>query len=169
MKKVLGCWIGKSIGGTLGAPFEWKRQFNDVSFYTQDLQGDPLPNDDLDIQLLWLIALEEQGIDIDGKVLGEYFLLYVTPHWGEYGMGKINMRAGLQPPLSGMHNNPLKDSCGAFIRSEIWACIAPCWPEVAVRYAYEDAIIDHGDGEGTFAEVFCAALESAASIRSWRT
>ena len=33
--KVLGCWLGKNIGGTLGAPFEWRRQVNDVSFYTQ--------------------------------------------------------------------------------------------------------------------------------------
>ena len=31
--KVLGCWIGKNVGGTIGAPFEFKRQFNDVSFY----------------------------------------------------------------------------------------------------------------------------------------
>ena len=160
--KVLGCWMGKNIGGTLGAPFEWRRQINDVAFYTQDLQGEPLPNDDLDIQLLWLIALEEQGIKIDAHVLGEYFLLYVTPHWAEYGMAKINMRSGLQPPLSGMHNNPYKHSCGAFIRSEIWACIAPGCPAVAAKYAYEDAIIDHGDGEGTFAEVFCAAMGSAA-------
>ena len=36
----------------LGAPFEWKRQVNHVSFYTRDLKGEPLPNDDLDIQLL---------------------------------------------------------------------------------------------------------------------
>ena len=38
---VLGCWLGKNIGGTLGALFEWRRQLNDVSFYTQDLGGEP--------------------------------------------------------------------------------------------------------------------------------
>jgi len=68
------------------------------------------------------------------------------------------------PPLSGTENNPFKDSCGAFIRSEIWACIAPGCPEIAAKYAYEDAIVDHGNGEGTFAEVFCAALQSAAFV-----
>jgi hypothetical protein len=156
--------MGKNIGGTLGAPFEWRRQVNDVNFYTQDLHGEPLPNDDLDIQLLWLIALEERGVELDAHTLGEYFLLYVTPHWAEYGMAKVNMRSGLQPPLSGMFNNPYKHSCGAFIRSEIWACIAPGCPAVAAQYATEDAIIDHGDGEGTFAAVFSAALESAAFV-----
>lgn len=162
--KVLGCWMGKNIGGTLGAPFEWRRQINQVSFYTQDLQGEPLPNDDLDIQLLWLVALEEMGVDLDAHTLAEYWTLYVTPHWAEYGTAKINLRAGLMPPLSGTLHNEYKDSCGSFIRSEIWACIAPGSPSVAAWYAYQDAILDHGNGEGIFAEVFCAALESAAFV-----
>ncbi len=163
-RKVLGCWMGKNIGGTLGAPFEWRRQVNDVSFYTQDLGGEPLPNDDLDIQLLWLVALEEMGIGLDAHTLADYWCLYVTPHWSEYGTGKINMRTGLPPALCGTVGNTYKDSCGAFIRSEIWACIAPGCPSLAARYAYEDAVLDHGNGEGTYAEVFCAALESAAFV-----
>ncbi|AUS97466.1 hypothetical protein CDQ84_06510 [Clostridium thermosuccinogenes] len=162
--KVLGCWMGKNAGGTLGAPMEWKRQVNNVTFYTQDMKGEPLPNDDLDIQLLWLVALEERGIDINGRTLGEYWQTYVTPFWAEYGAAKINMRSGLMPPLSGMANNVFKHSCGAYIRSEIWACIAPGAPDIAVKYAYEDAIIDHGDGEGVYAEMFAAALESAAFV-----
>ena len=162
--KILGCWIGKNIGGTIGAPFEWRRQINDVSFYTQDLGGEPLPNDDLDIQLLWLVALEEKGVDLDAHTLAEYWTLYVTPHWAEYGVAKINMRAGLMPPLCGMRDNVHKDSCGAFIRSEIWACIAPGDPHLAAYYALQDAMLDHGDGEGTYSAVFCAALESAAFV-----
>jgi ADP-ribosylglycohydrolase len=162
--KVLGCWMGKNIGGTLGAPFEWKRQVNNVSFYTTELKGEPLPNDDLDIQLLWLIALEERGVALDAKTMAELWLIYVAAHWSEYGITKVNLRAGLLPPLSGMYNNPFKDSCGAFIRSELWACIAPGCPRTAARFALEDAMIDHGDGEGTYAAVFCAALESAAFV-----
>jgi ADP-ribosylglycohydrolase len=166
LDKVLGCWMGKNIGGTLGAPFEWRRQVNDVKFYTQELHGEPLPNDDLDIQLLWLIALEERGIAIEARTLADYWCQYVAPHWSEYGTGKANMRSGLLPPLCGSLRNDFKDSCGAFIRSEIWACIAPGQPAIAARYAYEDAVLDHGNGEGTYAEVFCAALESAAFVVS---
>ena len=163
-QKVLGCWTGKNIGGTLGAPFEWKRQINNVKYYEQELGGEPLPNDDLDIQLLWLIAMEERGIDIDSKVLADYWQLYVTPHWAEYGNAKINMKSGLMPPLSGILNNSFKDSNGCFIRSEIWACISPGCPKIATQMAYEDAIIDHGDGEGMYAEIFCAAVESSAFV-----
>jgi len=165
LDKVKGCWLGKSIGGTLGAPFEWHRQVNAVDFYTQNLTGEALPNDDLDIQLLWLIALEEQGIRISSRLLSEYWSLYVTPHWSEYGVAKANLRMGLVPPHSGYHNNPYRHSCGAFIRSEIWACIAPGLPQIAAKYAYEDAIIDHGgDAEGLYAEIFCASVESAAFV-----
>jgi ADP-ribosylglycohydrolase len=164
LSRVLGCWMGKNIGGTLGAPFEWKRQVNDVTFYTHDLSGEPLPNDDLDLQLLWLIVMEETGIELDPATLAEYWLLYITPHWSEYGTSKVNMRAGLLPPLCGTVNNVQKDSCGSFIRSEIWACIAPAFPRLAARYAYNDAVVDHGNGEGVYAEMFCAALESAAFV-----
>jgi ADP-ribosylglycohydrolase len=165
--KVLGCWLGKNVGGTLGAPFEWQRQLNDVSFYVQEnLNGQPLPNDDLDIQLLWLCAIEEKGLDVNAHRLAEYWCLYVTPYWCEYGTAKINMRQGLQPPICGSFQNAYKHSCGSYIRSEIWACIAPGLPAIAARYAYEDAILDHGNGEGTYAEIFMAALESAAFILS---
>lgn len=80
--KVLGCWFGKNIGGTLGAPFEWRRQINHVTDYTQDLGGKALPNDDLDIQLLWLIVLEERKLNVDTRDLAYYFSIFVTPHWG---------------------------------------------------------------------------------------
>lgn len=165
-EKLAGCFMGKNIGGTAGAPLEWKRQVNDFDFYMQELDGNPLPNDDLDIQLLWLVALEEKGLTLDAKTLAEYWLTFVTPHWSEYGTGKINMRAGLLPPVCGTFQNEYKHSCGAYIRSEIWAAIAPGAPYIAAKYAYEDAALDHGDGEGTYAEVFIAALESAAFVES---
>ena len=161
---VKGCWMGKNIGGTLGAPMEWIRKVHNVEFYQQELDGNPLPNDDLDLQLLWLIALEEQGIYLNARTLGDYWIHHISPNWAEYGNAKANMKAGLIPPLSGSFNNSFKDSCGSYIRSEIWACISPGYPQQAARYAYEDAIVDHGNGEGVYGEVFCAAFESAAFV-----
>lgn len=163
--KVMGCWTGKNIGGVLGAPFEGLRQVNEVNFYTQDLSMGPPPNDDLDLQIVWLAAAERYGRNVDAAILGEYWLSYVIPNWVEYGTGKANLRAGLMPPLSGLIDNTYKDSCGCFIRSEIWACLAPGHPEIAARYAYEDAIVDHAD-DGMYGEIFFAALQSAAFTES---
>lgn len=161
--KVLGCWTGKNIGGVLGAPFEGRRQVNHVDFYTQDLTMGPPPNDDLDLQIVWLAAVERFGQNVNASVLGEYWLSFIIPNWVEYGTGKANLRAGLQPPLSGVTDNVYGNSCGCFIRSEIWACLAPGHPELAARYAYEDAIVDHY-GEGMYGEIFFAALQSAAFV-----
>lgn len=160
--KVMGCFLGKNIGGTLGMPMEWERSKNNVTYYTHDITGEPLPNDDLDIQVLWLLALEEHGFSIDSSILGEYFNEYMIFTHAEYGTAKTNLRAGLKPPVSGSFHNSFKDSCGSYIRADIWACLFPGHPELAARYAFEDAIVDHGDGEGVFAEVFIAAMESAA-------
>lgn len=161
--KVRACWLGKNIGGTLGAPFECYRGVYDLDYYTHDLSLGVLPNDDLDLQLAWLCAAEKYGKGVNAKILGEYWLSYVVADWSEYGAGKNNLRYGLQPPISGWYGNHNKDSCGSFIRSEIWACLMPGHPELAVKYAYEDAICDHAD-EGVYGEMFCAALQSAAFV-----
>ena len=163
--KVRGCWLGKNIGGTLGAPFEASREVHDVEFYTHDIAKGVLPNDDLDLQLIWLNAAEKYGPAVDSKILSEYWISCIVPNWAEYGVSKSNLRMGIAPPFSGSLNNAFKDSNGAWIRSEIWACLAPGHPEIAVRYAYEDACVDHAD-EGIYAEVFTAALESAAFVES---
>jgi ADP-ribosylglycohydrolase len=164
--KVMGCWAGKNIGGVLGAPFEGTRQLiTGVDFYTQDLSKGPPPNDDLDLQIVWLAAVERYGRNVNASILGDYWLSYIIPNWVEYGTGKANLRAGLEPPLAGLIDNTYKDSCGCFIRSEIWACLAPGQPQLSARYAYEDAIVDH-QGEGMYGEVFCAALQSAAFVES---
>jgi ADP-ribosylglycohydrolase len=162
--KVYGCWIGKSIGGTLGAPFEGKPEMPDVHDFTTP-SGKPFPNDDLDLQLIWLKALEDRGpLGVNEQVIGEYWLNYIPPHWNEYGLGKSNMKTGLLPPLSGDHENIWRNSNGAWIRSEIWACCAPGCPEIATKYAWFDACVDHGTGEGTYAELFTSSVESAAFV-----
>ena len=162
--KIYACWIGKNIGGTMGGPYEGVRSLLDIKGFATE-KGEPLPNDDLDLQIVWLRAVEKLGpYNINSKTLGETWLSFVGPHWNEYGIGKANMKCGLLPPLSGDYRNDWKNSNGAWIRTEIWACLAPANPDIAAYYAFEDACVDHGIGEGTYAAMFVAAIESAAFI-----
>lgn len=165
--KIYGCWIGKNIGGTIGGPYEGQKELLDVQGFST-APGEALPNDDLDLQLVWLRAATEQGpLAVNANVLGEYWTYLIGPHWNEYGVCKANMRAGLLPPLSGSaYNEEWENSNGAWIRTEIWACANPGRPDNALRYAFEDACVDHGLGEGTYAAVFIAALESSAFVIS---
>lgn len=165
LDKVKACWTGKNIGGTMGAPYERKTEMQDIQgFITK--KGEPMPNDDLDLQLCWLCAVEDRGIkNITPQLLGEYWIDYIPPYWNEYGIGKANLAMGMLPPYSGEYKNEKwSDSNGAFIRTEIWACLFPSLPELAVRYAYIDACVDHGLGEGTYSAMFVAAMESAAFV-----
>ena len=165
--RIYACWLGKNIGGTLGTPYEGGRQINDITGF-KSKPGEPLPNDDLDLQLVWLRAMSELGPEhVDAQALGEYWLSYITPHWNEYGIGKSNMAEGFLPPLSGeLYNDAWKHSNGAWIRTEIWSCLYPANVEQAIRYAYEDASVDHGLNEGTYAAIFVAAMESSAFVVS---
>ncbi|GAA3853718.1 ADP-ribosylglycohydrolase family protein [Tessaracoccus defluvii] len=164
--RVYGCWQGKNAGGTLGTPLEkaWGQDEPFDVWWYPELQEGGLPNDDLEMQLVWLKALEEVGPGITARDLSRYWLDHIGYNWDEYGLSKLNLRLGLEPPLSGHHNNWFTDCMGSPIRSEIWACVAPGQPRIAARYAYQDAICDHAGGEGVYGELFNAALESAAFV-----
>ena len=164
--KVLGCWAGKNIGGTLGGPFEKKPGPHDVSFYTHEINGDPLPNDDLDLQLIWLAGLEKHfsPYQLTPRIMGQLWYDHIIGPWNEYSVCVKNISHGFYPPLSGVVNNDVwKWSNGAWIRSEIWACCFPGSPDEAIQLAWLDACCDHC-GEGIYAEMFTAALESAAFV-----
>ena len=163
--RIYACWTGKNIGGTLGAPYEMRTEINDISGFATEA-GEPLPNDDLDLQLVWLRAVDQLGPNaVNSKVLGEYWTSFITPHWSEYGVSKSNMREGFLPPLSGhMFNEEWRNSNGAWIRTEIWSCLYPGNVEKAIHFAYEDACVDHGLNEGTYAAIFVAAMESSAFV-----
>lgn len=164
--KILGCFNGKNVGGTLGAPLEGKNGFFDIEYFIQpNIVNNPLPNDDLDLQISSLNAVRRFGRCVSSEILAEYYNIFVNPSWAEYGVGKSNLRRGIPTPICGYHANSYKDSCGSFIRSEIWACLCPGHPELATRYAYFDSSIDHAD-EGTYGEVFWAAVQSAAFVES---
>lgn len=167
LDKLHACWLGKNIGGTMGGPYEGTREMLDVTGFKTE-SNYPLPNDDLDLQLVWLCAMEDTGAGkLTANTLADYWLDWLPVHWNEYGICKTNLRLGLLPPMSGeVDNSKWKTSNGAWIRSEIWASLAPGAPDAAVKYAVMDAMVDHGISEGVCAEIFTAGMQSLAYIES---
>ncbi|MFX0155926.1 MAG: ADP-ribosylglycohydrolase family protein [Candidatus Hodarchaeota archaeon] len=162
--KVYACWLGKNIGGTLGAPYETKKSLNTLTYY-DPVPHKAAPNDDIDLQLIWLKMLEEKGINPSLVDFAEYWKRYAIAYpWNEYGFLKRNLNRGLMPPITGCFENYFIDEMGSPIRSEIWACIAPGDPQLAASMALKDAVIDHAGGEGVYGEMFWAAVESAAFV-----
>ncbi|MER3472906.1 MAG: hypothetical protein C4335_02480 [Armatimonadota bacterium] len=164
--KVYACWLGKNIGGTLGAPYEGQKTMHALTFY-DPLPDKSAPNDDLDLQLVWLEMLRERGIYPTLSDFADYWTKHLAPYpWNEYGFCQRNLARGLRPPISGCFENYYIDEMGSPIRSEIWACVAPGNPQLAASLAWLDAALDHAGGEGTYGEMFWAAVESAAFVIS---
>lgn len=160
--KIYACWLGKNIGGTLGTPVEGCKEIMHLTWYPRLDPKGALPNDDLDLQLVNLHAMEQYGVHLDAAGIAAEWTEHVYFPWDEYGYSGTAMRMGFKPPFSGTFDNSFTDCMGSPIRSEIWAAICAGKPRLAAYFAWQDAVVDHAGGEGVFGEIFNAALEAAA-------
>ena len=161
LDKIYGCFLGKTVIGTLGAPYEGIKMPLELPF-TPDMINTMLPNDDLDLQVLWLDVAELYGKAFTSDQLLERFVNYCDYSPGEYAVMRKNFGRGIHAPASGGFSNDFYiGGMGCPIRSEIWACLAPLNPSLAAEYATRDGVLDH-QGESVYGERFFAALESAA-------
>lgn len=159
--KVYGGWIGKCVGGNIGAAVEnnkYLMDLNENEIFPEEIP----PNDDLDLQLLWLQVLEEKGIHIKSRDLAEAWETYCWYPFNEYGYFLHNFERKIYPPVSGAFNNEyFRQSMGSPIRSEIWGMISIGNASLAMEYAEKDATLDH-DTESVWAEQMLAAIEAEA-------
>lgn len=161
LDKVYGCFIGKAISGNIGAPHEGVKMPMDLEFLPQmvDLER---PNDDLDLQILWLEVVEKKGPHFTAYDLLESFCANCDYSPGEYAVMRKNFARAIYPPYSGKFcNDYYTEGMGSPIRSEIWGCLAVGNMELASEFATRDGQLDHY-GESIWAECFLAALESEA-------
>lgn len=161
-KRLRSCFMGKSVGGTLGMPYEGQQKLLNLSYY------DPVPtemvaNDDLDLQVMFLESVRRYGLPVHREYLAKTWLESLRFVCDEYGVAQKNLRGGLRPPVSGLYDNKFYGGMGAAIRTELWACLAPGDPQLAAALAREDSCIDHYD-DGVEGAEFLAAVESAAFV-----
>ena len=98
--KIYACWLGKNIGGTLGAPIEGRTDFMDIKWFPELGEKGCIPNDDLDLQLLNLHALEHFGASLRAEQLGREWVEHNYFPVDEYGYAVTNLRRGLRLPLA---------------------------------------------------------------------
>jgi ADP-ribosylglycohydrolase len=162
--KVLGGWVGKCAGGILGAPIEGYKTFNAIEL-SDELFASNFPNDDLDLQVLWLDMVDRKGPWVREADFTAHWRDHVAFPWNEYGIATRNIRLGLDIPDTGRHNNDYwSESMGSPIRSEIWGMLFPGDPARAARYARMDSELDH-TGFSVHAEQFFSACAALAFVR----
>ena len=164
-EKLDACFIGKTVGGTLGIPREGHLDVAKIDYY-DPVPTEMLPNDDLDLQVSNLQIVMQGGLPVCRYHLGDTWRFYNRCSLpDEYGVARANYEKLLRAPLSGIYDNHFHGGMGSAIRTELWACLAPADPDLAVRMAIEDACVDHYD-DGILAAVFLSAMESAAFAES---
>ena len=166
--KVYGGWLGKCLGGAAGAPVEGIKKLIPCEDFREMIRPD-LPNDDLDLQLLWLEVLQKKGRRVTAADLAEAWDRQCWYPFNEYGIFLKNYERGILPPYSGSFNNPLFcEGEGCPIRSEIWGMVFPGDGDTAAAYAGMDGSLDHA-GEAVWIEQYYAAVESMAFADGYDT
>jgi len=163
--KVTGCYIGKSIGGSFGTPFEGMKQIIDVSF-DRSILDKLVENDDLDLQVLFLQGVKTCGEHINSYDLAGLFYEKYPFCPGEYAYFKKNFERGVNPPYSGSFNNDFySEGMGCCIRGELWGCLFPANPGLASRYAALDGALDHSR-ESVISEQFISSVVALAFVEN---
>ena len=165
-RRVHGGWLGKLIGGAVGARFDGQRETQEVEEYPQAGARFPASvHEGTDFQITWLRALQTAGPKITPDDLIGAWLKHLAHAHGEYPHARANFRKEVPPPVSGIFDNPFREGLGALARAELWGMVAPGDPERAASYAWQDASLDHA-GPGVESAIWLAALVSAAFAES---
>ena len=167
--KIAGGWAGKMIGVTYGAPTEFRAQgsiFSDsIKWKPSDIRGS-IWQDDLYVQLTFLMSMDKFGINAPAKKFQEMFAKAGYPLWHANMMARKNYFDSIFAPQSGNPEfNMHADDIDFQIEADYIGFMCPGMPnkanEIANRIGH---IMNYGDG--VYGGVFVASLYSAAFLDS---
>jgi hypothetical protein len=165
--RVYGGWLGKLVGTAVGRPLDGQKSVaggHEVTGYPEKLaEVSEVRSEGIDFQLVWLRALQLAGAKIADEDLIGSWLRHITYASDEYACARANFRKGVNPPLSGVLDNPFRESLGAFARADLWGMLTPGDPEQAAWFARRDAMLDHS-GAGVEAAIWLAGMVSGAFV-----
>ena len=163
--KIAGGWAGKMIGVTYGAPTEFHAQgktFEDsIKWIPSDVKGS-IWQDDIYVQLTFLMAMDRYGIDAPAKKFQELFAKAGYQLWHANVQARKNYFDSIFPPLSGQPEYNLHaDDIDFQIEADYIGFMCPGMPQTANQIADKIGhIMNYGDG--VYGGVFVAALYAEA-------
>ena len=163
--KIAGGWAGKMIGVTYGAPTEFHAQGRiyeePINWKPSDLKGS-LWQDDIYVQLTFLMTMDKYGIDAPAKKYQEMFAKAGYPLWHANMQARKNYFDSIFAPLSGNPEyNIHADDIDFQIESDYIGFMCPSMPGTAVEIADKIGhIMNYGDG--VYGGIFVAALYAEA-------
>lgn len=163
--KIAGGWAGKMIGVSYGAPTEFRATGeiyeNDLQWTPERVQGS-IGQDDMYVQLSFMMAMDQYGIDAPADKLAESFATAGYHLWHANVMARKNFLDGIMPPLSGSPEYNLHcDDIDFQIEADYIGFMCPGMPHTATEIAERVGhIMNYGDG--VYGGVFVDALYAEA-------
>lgn len=167
--KIAGGWAGKMVGVTYGAPTEFRAQgrtYDDsIKWKPSDIKGS-MWQDDIYVQLTFLMSMDKYGIDAPAKKYQEMFAKAGYPLWHANMQARKNYYDSIFAPLSGSPEyNIHADDIDFQIEADYIGFMCPGMPLTAVSIADKiGRIMNYGDG--VYGGIFVAALYSEAFFES---
>lgn len=165
--KILGSWVGQTVGVVWGASTEFqylKKMIPDSE--VPDINGlnldDVAGQDDLYVEIPFLEAMKEHGVDCSQKHIADKFRDSEFPLDHANKIGRENLRKGIEAPMSGHYRyNPHCDDLDWQIESDFVGHIYPGMVNECAARAFEIGhIMNYGDG--VYGGVFVATMHAAA-------
>lgn len=163
--KIAGGWAGKMVGVTYGAPTEFRAQgktYEDpINWKPSDIRGS-LWQDDIYVQLTFLMAMDKYGVDAPSKKYQEMFAKAGYPLWHANMQARKNFYDSIFAPLSGSPEyNIHADDIDFQIEADYIGFMSPGMPQTAHAIADKiGRIMNYGDG--LYGGIFVAALYAEA-------
>lgn len=167
--KIAGGWAGKMIGVTYGAPTEFKakgKTFEDsIKWKPSDVKGS-IWQDDIYVQLTFLMTMDQYGIDAPAKKYQELFAKAGYHLWHANVQSRKNYFDSIFPPQSGHPDYNLHaDDIDFQIEADYIGFMCPGMPQTANQIADKIGhIMNYGDG--VYGGVFVASLYAEAYFES---
>lgn len=167
--KIAGGWAGKMAGVTYGAPTEFRAQHkiyeDPIAWQPSDIKGS-MWQDDIYVQLTFLMSMDKYGIDAPSKKYQEMFAKAGYQLWHANMQGRKNYYDSIFAPLSGTPEyNIHADDIDFQIEADYIGFMCPGMPKTASLIADKiGRIMNYGDG--VYGGIFVAALYSEAYFES---
>ena len=167
--KIAGGWAGKMVGVTYGAPTEFRAQGRiyeeTINWEPSDIKGS-LWQDDIYVQLTFLMSMDKYGIDAPAKKYQEMFARAGYGLWHANMQARKNFYDSIFAPLSGTPEyNIHADDIDFQIEADYIGFMCPGMPLTASAIADRiGRIMNYGDG--IYGGIFVAALYSEAYFAS---
>jgi hypothetical protein len=167
--KIAGGWAGKMIGVTYGAPTEFRAQgkiYSDsIKWKPEDIRGS-MWQDDIYVQLTFLMSMDKYGMDAPAKKFQEMFAKAGYPLWHANMQARKNYYDSIFAPQSGLPEYNLHtDDIDFQIEADYIGFMCPGMPQTATLIADKIGhIMNYGDG--LYGGIFVAALYSESYFES---